>query len=319
MEKKLLTMMCVMFLLATATGCSSNLDKSDSNSKNPISSIFSKKEDKYSVESIEKKNFKEAKNIPKDDDFNINADKLTGEFCQDIAETYYNKYNWLNNIPNEHSLDSTPSEIQIINDYYKNKDQTGGMYDDLPACAKVSFIKIKETLSYKEAKDEYDYLKKNIKKYFGNVLIDHSAEKNWHPQYDNGTEVFGIRLSKANSTHYKIEDGDYQLELSFSLYALTQTNKNLNTKNIKNGFIWLGLDKFYNSEYKCTDAYKMNFNIPFSEAIEKSEHLDLDNEDEAKEYDAMIQRIDTLPIISISKMLKQKEDTYFSTGKCVLL
>lgn len=37
------------------------------------------------------------------------------------------------------------------------------MYDDLPACAKVSFIKIKETLSYKEAKDEYDYLKKNIK------------------------------------------------------------------------------------------------------------------------------------------------------------
>lgn len=63
----------------------------------------------------------------------------------------------------------------------------------------------------------------------------------------------------------------------------------------------------------------MNFNIPFSEAIEKSEHLDLDNEDEAKEYDAMIQRIDTLPIISISKMLKQKEDTYFATGKCVLL
>lgn len=57
MEKKLLTMMCVMFLLATATGCSSNLDKSDSNSKNPISSIFSKKEDKYSVESIEKKEF----------------------------------------------------------------------------------------------------------------------------------------------------------------------------------------------------------------------------------------------------------------------
>ena len=61
MEKKLLTMMCVMFLLATATGCSSNLDKSDSNSKNPISSIFSKKEDKYSVESIEKRISKKLK------------------------------------------------------------------------------------------------------------------------------------------------------------------------------------------------------------------------------------------------------------------
>ena len=61
MEKKLLTMMCVMFLLATATGCSSNLDKSDSNSKNPISSIFSKKEDKYSENQLKKRISKKLK------------------------------------------------------------------------------------------------------------------------------------------------------------------------------------------------------------------------------------------------------------------
>ena len=47
--------MCIMLLLVTATGCSSNSNKSDTDSKSTTSSIFSKKEDKYSVESIEKK------------------------------------------------------------------------------------------------------------------------------------------------------------------------------------------------------------------------------------------------------------------------
>ena len=142
-----------------------------------------------------------------------------------------------------------------------------------------------------------------------NILVSVITSKNI-------TDLFSRvqAISKILST-----DKEILSDINNKKNELDLTIKNLNTKNIKNGFIWLGLDKFYNSEYKCIDAYKMNFNIPFSEAIEKSEHLDLDNEDEAKEYDAMIQRIDTLPIISISKMLKQKEDTYFATGKCVLL
>jgi len=322
MKKKLLTMMCIMLLLVTATGCSSNSNKSDTDSKSTTSSIFSKKEDKYSVESIEKKNFKEAKNIPADDNFDINADRLTGKFCQRIAETYHTKYNWENSFISTPSINNIPSGIQYYCQFFQNEsavtEGTGDMLNKNLTHASISVLRFKETLSYLDAKQEFKYLKNNIIKYFGEEAFnDHSNEANWAAQYDSDAEIFGIKLSKAKSTKYKLSDDDYQLDFTFNIYALKQKFQNVNTDRIKKGFIWLGLDKYYNSEYKCIDAFKMTYTVPWS--VIATQELDAAKDEDCELIDEETEYIQSFPILSMSKLLENNQETSFIYNSCFLL
>ena len=314
-----------MFLLATATGCSSNSDKSDSDSKNSISSIFSKKEDKYSVESIEKKNFEEAKNIPGDNSFDINADKLTGKYCTAISEIYYKNKSGKEYFPDRPSIRNYPSAIQIYFDFYENESHytyttnENDWINENMTYAKIGFIHYKETMNYSKCKQEYNYLRKKVSKYFGkSAIVDHSNEKNWSPQYDNENEIFSIKLIKPNPS-YEINEGDYQLDFSFNLYALKSNLNNMDISKVKKGFIWLGLDDYYDSKHHCLDAFKMLYNIPWSDAIKKVSNYDLEKDDVSKEIDEMSTKIKSFPLQTISNMLSQNKIITFYENGCVLL
>lgn len=302
-----------MLLLVTATGCSSNSDKSDSDSKDTSSSIFSKKEDKYSVESIEKRNFKKAKNIPADNNFDILSDDTGTEYCKHVAEMYYSGESWGTMADTTRTM---PSAVEFYCDDYGDKQSQRGQSnnwklfsDDTPSYAKVSFIHFKETLSYSELKKEKSNIEKNVKKYFGDTaLVDHSLEKNWTPHpYDN--DIFSIKVSTPkSSSDYKVKDGDYQLDFAFNLRILKEIVGNLNTKKIKNGFIWLGLDAFYDSEHKCIDGFKMLYKQNIYEVIPQLEGK------EEQTYDMV--NINSFPIISTKKTKNYGSEINFWGGYC---
>lgn len=320
MKKKLLVMTSIMLLLLSS-GCSTSSTKKSLSTK----TLFTEKEDKYSVSAIEKRNFKEAKNIPADDNFDIKADRLTGKYCTAISEIYYKNKSGKEYFPNRPTISNFPSAIQIYFDFYENESHytyttnENDWINPNMTYAKIGFIHYKETMNYTDAKKEYSYLWKNVIKYFGKKsIIDHSNEKNWTPQYDNENEIFSIKLVKPNPA-YEINEGDYQLDLSLNLYSLNHNLKNMNIENVKNGFIWLGLDDYYNSEYKCLDAFKMLYTIPWQEAMKKIEQLDVENDDYSEEIEKISKKIKTFPFATFSDALsEQKEITFYENG-CVLL
>lgn len=303
-----------MLLLVTATGCSSNSNKSDTDSKSTTSSIFSKKEDKYSVEAIEKRNFEEAKNIPGDDSFDILTEDTGTEYCKHVANMFYTEETW---VLMEDTTRTMPSAVEIYcNDYGDIPSQRGKnaenwkLFPDNPSSyTKVGFIHFKETLSYSELKKEKTNLEKNVKKYFGEkALVDHSLEKNWTPhQYDN--DIFSIKVAKAkSSSDYKVNDGDYQLDFAFNLKALKEQVGDLNTEDIKNGFIWLGLDSFYDSEHKCIDGFKMLYKQNILDIIPQLEG------EEEQTYEMV--PMDSFPIISVKKTNDYGDKIEFWGGFC---
>ena len=154
-----------MFLLTTATGCSSNSNKPNTDSKSKISSVFSKKEDKYSVEAIEKRNFEEAKNIPSDDSFDILTEDTGTEYCKHVANMFYTEETW---VLMEDTTRTMPSAVEIYcNDYGDIPSQRGKnaenwkLFPDNPSSyTEVGFIHFKETLSYSELKKEKANLEK---------------------------------------------------------------------------------------------------------------------------------------------------------------
>ena len=93
----------------------------------------------------------------------------------------------------------------------------------------------------------------------------------------------------------------------------------MNIEDVKNGFIWLGLDDYYNSEYKCLDAFKMLYTIPWQEAMKKIEQLDVENDNDSEEIEKISKKIKTFPFTTFSDALsEQKEITFYENG-CVLL
>ena len=305
--KKIFLTAIAAFMLVALAGCG-DTQKNKTSQKKDTTNV-STETDELTGEQIAANNFKTAVNIPQDNSFDINADKIGVTYRFSGFQSYHDDSDFEQEYVFAYpSATNYASGIQIYYPAY--------LEDNVPEYANINYIRIKETLPYAKAKKEYDYLVENLSKYFGaENIVDHSSDKSWMPPHDE--EVIGVKFAQAKeSSHYDILPGEYQIDIGLSLYALKQKSGNLNTEKIKNGFIWLGLDVCYDSERKCFDAFKLMYNVPISEIVAFQYSGAGDTIEEKAEIEAqedeiffrMLRYAETFPLQSIADMKNHNKE-----------